>query len=132
MRGRVFAAHGPPSAAVGDVAVRMAQARSAAGAPDRVEGPDPQSAAVPMGEENLSSGPGRDLVSGICGACRSVLLVTRQGLARRAWAEVPGLKEDEDDMPEFEAGDGVLVLDHLAKFYGPDRRAGRNAGAGGK
>ncbi|MDE0385920.1 MAG: hypothetical protein OXI22_18705 [Defluviicoccus sp.] len=52
-------------------------------------------------------------------------LVTQQGLSRSTWGEVLEFMVEEQEMAELEPEDEVLVLDYLAKFYGPDRRARR-------
>ena len=73
--------------------------------------------------QGLPPGSGRDEVLGICGACHSMKLVTQQGLSRSTWAELLVLMVEEHEMAELEAEDEVLILDYLAKFYGPDRLA---------
>ena len=71
----------------------------------------------------LPPGSGRDEVLGICGTCHSMKLVTQQGLSRSTWAELLVLMVEEHEMAELEPEDEVLILDYLAKFYGPDRLA---------
>ena len=87
----------------------------------------PQSA--PAAEEDeyggLPPGDGRDEVFGLCGACHSMKLVAQQGLSRSTWDEVLESMVEEHEMAELEPEDETLVLDYLAKFYGPDRRARR-------
>ena len=87
----------------------------------------PQPAAEEQEDEyqGLPPGEGRDEVFGLCGPCHSMKLVTQQGLSRSTWQEVLEFMVEEQEMAELEPEDEVLVLDYLAKFYGPDRRARR-------
>ena len=75
--------------------------------------------------QGLPPGKGRDEVIGLCGSCHSMKLVTQQGLSRSTWAEVLEFMVEEQEMAELEPEDEVLVLDYLARFYGPDRLARR-------
>ncbi len=75
--------------------------------------------------EGLPPGEGRDEVFGLCGACHSMKLVTQQGLTRSTWEEVLVFMVEEQEMAELEPEDENLVLDYLARFYGPDRLAKR-------
>ena len=75
----------------------------------------------------LPPGEGRDEVFGLCGACHSMKLVAQQGLSRSTWEEVLVLMVEDHEMAELEPEDERLVLDYLAKFYGPDRLARRMA-----
>ena len=77
--------------------------------------------------EGLPPGEGREEVLGLCGACHSMKLVTQQGLSRSTWDEVLVLMVEEQEMAELEPEDERLVLNYLAKFYGPDRLARRMA-----
>ena len=77
--------------------------------------------------QGLPPGKGREEVFGLCGTCHSMKLVTQQGLSRSTWAEVLVFMVEEQEMPELEPEDEELVLDYLAKFYGPDRLARRMA-----
>ena len=77
--------------------------------------------------QGLPPGEGRDEVLGLCGACHSMKLVTQQGLSRSTWAEVLVFMVEEQEMAELDPEDEKLVLDYLAKFYGPDRLARRMA-----
>lgn len=77
--------------------------------------------------QGLPPGEGRDEVFGLCGACHSMMLVTQQGLSRSTWEEVLVLMVEEQEMAELDPEDEKLVLDYLAKFYGPDRLARRMA-----
>ncbi|MFT7573253.1 MAG: hypothetical protein ACI9JL_004316 [Paracoccaceae bacterium] len=94
------AASGPPTPAAPEIA---------AAADDEYQGMPP--------------GNGRDETLGICGACHSIKLVKQQGLSRTTWVEVLEYMVEEHEMPELEAEDHDLIVDYLAKFYGPDRRA---------
>ena len=73
--------------------------------------------------QGLPPGEGRDEVLGLCGTCHSMKLVTQQGLSRSTWAEVLEFMVEEHEMAELEPEDETLILDYLAKFYGPDRLA---------
>lgn len=73
--------------------------------------------------QGLPPGEGRDEVLGLCGTCHSMKLVTQQGLSRSVWDEVLVFMVEEQEMAELEPEDETLVLDYLAKFYGPDRLA---------
>ena len=73
--------------------------------------------------QGLPPGEGRDEVFGLCGACHSMMLVTQQGLSRSTWAEVLEFMVEEQEMAELEPEDEKLVLNYLARFYGPDRLA---------
>ena len=98
-------------------------------APAGARAADAAALSEPAGEEDeydgLPPGEGRDEVFGLCGACHSMKLVTQQGLSRATWEEVLELMVEEQEMAELEPEDEVLVLDYLAKFYGPDRLARR-------
>ena len=89
------------------------------------------SAASVVAEEDdyqgLPPGEGRDEVFGLCGTCHSMKLVIQQGLSRSTWEEVLVLMVEEQEMAEPEPEDEKLVLNYLAKFYGPDRLARRMA-----
>ena len=54
-------------------------------------------------------------------------LVTQQGLSRSVWDEVLDYMVEEQEMAELEPEDRKLILDYLARFYGPDRRARKMA-----
>lgn len=77
--------------------------------------------------EGLPPGEGRDEVFGYCSACHSIRLVTQQGLSRTVWDEVLVYMVEEHEMPELEPEDRKPILDYLAHFYGPDRRARKMA-----
>ena len=77
--------------------------------------------------QGLPPGEGRDEVLGFCGACHSMRLVTQQGLSRSIWDEVLDYMVEEQEMAELEPEDRKLILDYLARFYGPDRRARKMA-----
>ncbi len=79
-------------------------------------------------DETLPEGTGRDDVEALCGSCHSLRLVTQQGLARDVWSEVIDYMVEEQDMPELEPDEEVLILDYLARFYGSDRLGARTAG----
>jgi hypothetical protein len=71
----------------------------------------------------LPPGKGRDEVFHICGACHSLRLVTQQGLSRSRWVDVLAYMVEEQEMDKLDAEDETLILDYLAKWYGPDRKA---------
>jgi len=71
----------------------------------------------------LPPGKGRDEVFNICGACHSLRLVTQQGLPRWRWVEVLAYMVEEQEMEKLDPNDQKLILDYLAKWYGPDRKA---------
>ncbi len=77
--------------------------------------------------QGLPPGEGRDEVFWLCGPCHSIRLVTQQGLSRETWEEVLVFMVEEEEMAELDPEDEKLVLDYLAKFYGPDRLAIRMA-----
>ena len=77
--------------------------------------------------QGLPPGEGREEVFGLCVACHSMKLVTQQGLSRSTWKEVLVFMVEEQEMAELDPEDEKLVLDYLAKFYGPDRLARRMA-----
>jgi len=49
------------------------------------------------------------------------MLVAQQGLTRERWNELIDWMIDEQGMPELEPEERELILDYLAKNYGPDR-----------
>ena len=73
--------------------------------------------------QGLPPGTGRDEVFGLCGACHSMKLVTQQGLSRQRWDTVLDYMVEEQEMPEVDGEMRKLILDYLAEFYGPDRKA---------
>ncbi len=84
---------------------------------------DPDYRAMPEGE-------GRDLAYIYCSACHSLKLVTQQGLDRDDWDEVFVWMVDEQGMPETPEPDRTRLLDYLAEFYGPDRKARQVSSSG--
>ena len=77
--------------------------------------------------QGMPAGEGREEVFGYCGTCHSLKLVTQQGLSRSDWAEVLVYMVEEQEMAALEPEDEKLILDYLARFYGPDRRARKMA-----
>ena len=118
------------------VLLAMASVALAADAPAGNAQPE-KAAAAPAAEtdgeddeddyQGLPPGQGRDEVLGFCGACHSMRLVTQQGLSRSIWDEVLDYMVEEQEMAELEPEDRKLILDYLALFYGPDRRARKMA-----
>jgi cytochrome c len=85
----------------------------------------PAAAAKATQEEwmGLPPGKGRDEVFNICGACHSLRMVTQQGLSRSSWVDVLAYMNEEQEMDKLDPDDEKLILDYLAKWYGPDRKA---------
>ena len=75
--------------------------------------------------QGLPAGEGREEVFGLCGACHSLKLVTQQGLSRDRWDEAIQWMIDEQEMSALEPAERELLLDYLARYYGPDRRVRR-------
>jgi cytochrome c len=67
----------------------------------------------------LPPGPGREEVYYGCQACHSLRIVVQQGLSRDSWDETLVWMVDEQGMPELEPEEHELILDYLAKNYGP-------------
>jgi len=99
-----FGLWGWPFAAIPDISARAAE-----NAEDEYQG--------------LPAGEGRDEVFGLCGACHSLKLVVQQGLSRSRWSDTLDYMTEEQEMPELEPEQRKLILDYLARFYGPDRKA---------
>lgn len=70
----------------------------------------------------LPPGPGREEVFALCDACHSLKLVTQQGLDRDGWDETLDYMTGEQGMADLEPGERKLILDYLARNFGPDRR----------
>ena len=118
------------------VLLAMASVALAADAPAGNAQPEKAAAAPAAGTndeddeddfQGMPPGEGREEVFGYCGACHSLKLVTQQGLSRSNWAEVLVYMVEEQEMAELEPEDRKLILDYLAHFYGPDRRARKMA-----
>ncbi len=79
------------------------------------------------GEETfgLPDEKGREEVIAFCSGCHSIRLVVQQGLTRAGWEELLQVMYDEQEMPQLEPGDTVLVLDYLTKHVGPDNHKQR-------
>lgn len=75
--------------------------------------------------QGLPPGQGREETFYLCGACHSLKLVVQQGLSRERWDEILKWMVDEQEMDPPEPAERALILDYLALFYGPDRRAKR-------
>lgn len=75
--------------------------------------------------QGMPPGKGREETFYLCGACHSMKLVTQQGLSRERWDEAIDWMVEEQDMPDPEPAERTLIIDYLAKFYGPDRKARR-------
>ena len=73
--------------------------------------------------QGMPPGKGREETFYLCGACHSMMLVTQQGLSRDGWDEAIDWMVEEHDMPDPEPVERKLIVDYLAEFYGPDRKA---------
>jgi cytochrome c len=71
----------------------------------------------------MPPGKGREETFGICGACHSIRLVIQQGLTRERWADAIDWMVEEQEMEKLDPKEEKLILDYLAKWYGPDRKA---------
>jgi hypothetical protein len=71
----------------------------------------------------MPPGKGREETFSICGACHSIRLVTQQGLSRARWADAIKWMVEEQEMDKLDPKEETLILDYLAKWYGPDRKA---------
>jgi cytochrome c len=82
-------------------------------------------AAAAKADEWLGMPPdkGREETFSICGACHSVRLVTQQGLTRSGWADAIDWMVEEQEMEKLDPAERTRILDYLAKWYGPDRKA---------
>jgi len=69
----------------------------------------------------LVDGKGAEETYYACTGCHSDMLVAQQGLTRERWNELIDWMIDEQGMPELEPEERKLILDYLAKNYGPDR-----------
>jgi hypothetical protein len=83
----------------------------------------PASAAEEFDWQGLPPGKGREEVFYLCGPCHSLRLVTQQGLSRDRWDELLDWMVAKQAMPKPDDGERRLMLDYLAEFYGPDRKA---------
>lgn len=70
----------------------------------------------------LPDSPGRETVFTLCAGCHSMMIVTQQGLPRDVWDETLDWMVEEQGMAELDAETRTLVLDYLARHYGPDSR----------
>ena len=75
--------------------------------------------------QGLPPGTGREETFYLCGACHSLKIVTQQGLSRDTWDEAMDWMVEEQEMEPLEPAERKLIVDYLAKFYGPDRRAAK-------
>lgn len=71
--------------------------------------------------EGLAPGAGQEEVFYACSACHSTQLVQQQGLDRARWDKLLVWMVEEQGMAEIDAPERALILDYLAKEYGPDR-----------
>ena len=67
----------------------------------------------------LPPGPGQEDVYYTCQACHSLRIVVQQGLTRHSWEETLAWMVEEQGMPELEPETEAIILDYLAKYYGP-------------
>lgn len=75
--------------------------------------------------QGLPPGEGRAVTLGLCDACHSIKLVVQQGLTRDSWDEVIDYMVAKQAMPALDAETRKLIVDYLAKNYGPKRRKRR-------
>ena len=73
--------------------------------------------------QGLPPGKGREETFVLCGACHSLKLVTQQGLSRSRWDETIDWMVEKQEMEPLGAEERGLIIDYLAEFYGPDRKA---------
>jgi hypothetical protein len=73
----------------------------------------------------LTPGKGREETFSLCVACHSMRLVTQQGLSRERWDEVIDWMVAKQAMPAPAANDRKLIVDYLARHYGPKRKRRR-------
>ncbi len=64
--------------------------------------------------------PGEETVETLCIACHSIAIVAQQRLSRRVWDEVLVWMVEEQGMPALDRDELSVVLDYLAKHYGPE------------
>lgn len=67
----------------------------------------------------LPASPGREEVYYTCQPCHSLRIVVQQGLTRNSWDETLVWMVEEQGMPDPEPEERALILDYLAKHYGP-------------
>ena len=67
-------------------------------------------------------GEGRDTVTGWCGACHSLNLVSQQRLPRYRWEELLVEMRQKHGMPELEPADKTAIVNYLAEHLGPPPR----------
>ena len=68
----------------------------------------------------LAKGPGREEVFYACDACHSIRMVTQQRLSRERWDQLLDWMVAEQGMAELTADERRVILDYLARHYGPD------------
>lgn len=77
--------------------------------------------------EDLADGPGREETFFACTACHNFRLVAAQAQTRSQWDETLTWMHERHKMADVQGSDRDLILDYLAKHYGP--RAPSSAGA---
>ena len=92
-------------------------------------GPGP--AAAPAAESDAAAeaddlglmvaGAGALETHGACTPCHSERIVIQQGLTRAQWDETLDWMVEEHDMDEIVGRQRAIILDYLARHYGPDR-----------
>jgi mono/diheme cytochrome c family protein len=85
----------------------------------------PHAAAAAEQDEwlGMPASKGREETFSICSACHSIRLVIQQGLDRGRWADAIDWMVEEQEMEKLDPYQLKLILDYLAKWYGPDRKA---------
>jgi hypothetical protein len=87
-----------------------AQAASAAAQADE---PDEDSPEV------LPEGEGRDETFYTCVGCHSTMLIRRQGMTAAQWSTTLDFMTERHGMPKIDEPDRTLVLNYLARTFGP-------------
>ncbi len=76
-------------------------------------------------ELKLATGNGREEVAALCSACHSLAIVRQQGLDRDRWDELMTWMTKKQGMPELKGKERTLVVQYLAKNFGPQSRKSR-------
>jgi len=87
----------------------------AAGTPVTSAPPEPEDFGV------MVTAPGASETFDACTPCHSERIVVQQGLKREQWDELLDWMVEEHEMEPIEGDDRTVILDYLAKNYGPDR-----------
>ncbi|MBM3600624.1 MAG: hypothetical protein FJX35_20675 [Alphaproteobacteria bacterium] len=85
----------------------------AASAPAKTDEADEDSPEV------MPEGQGRDETFYACVGCHSTMLIRRQGMTEAQWSATLDFMTERHGMPKLEEPDRTLVLNYLARTYGP-------------